>query len=135
MLDGDPDLGKHRAVDIGKAVFTKYPVLKSWGEPLNDRTYRWADLMWLESEVMFSTMLELMQQHSTPSLSVHDSLIVPVSKAGVASETLKRRFQEQQKVEPRLKAKGPTQEGPLEENQTKEGEQEALAAMEGGVDG
>ncbi len=107
MLKGDPDLREHRAVDIGKAVFNKYPVLKSWGEPLDGRTHSWADLMWLESQVMFSTMLDLMHQYSIPSLSVFDSLIVPVSKAEEASKILKSRFQEQQKVELRLKTNWP----------------------------
>jgi hypothetical protein len=107
MLDGDPELREHRVRDITDAAFTKYPVLKSWGEPLNGSIYSWADLMWLESAVMFSTMLDLMHQHTTPSLSVHDSLIVPVSKAEVASETLKSRFKAQQKGVPRLKINRP----------------------------
>ncbi|UPK35264.1 hypothetical protein IVB18_46110 [Bradyrhizobium sp. 186] len=107
MLDGDPGLSEYRPAEITKAVFTKYPVLKSWGEPLNGRVYSWADLMWLESSVMFSAMLDLMHHHSTPSLSVHDSLIVPVSKAEVAEEALRSRFQSQQKVVPRLKFNGP----------------------------
>ncbi|WP_407193470.1 hypothetical protein [Bradyrhizobium sp. STM 3566] len=111
MIADDPSLREHRVADISKAVFTKYPVLKSWGEPLNGRTYSWADLMWLESEVMFSTMLELMREHQTPSLVVHDSLIVPVSKAELASERLRRRFQDQQKATPKLKTNWPEPEG------------------------
>lgn len=107
MREGDTGLREYRVAEITEAVFTKYPVLKSWGEPLNGRTYSWADLMWLESAVMFSTMLDLMHLHATPSLSVHDSLIVPVSKAGLASETLRSRFQAQQKVTPRLKINQP----------------------------
>jgi hypothetical protein len=107
MLADDPDLREHRVADISRAVFAKYPVLISWGEPLNGRTYSWADLMWLESEVMVSTMLELMHKHQTPSLVVHDSLIVPVSKAELASEALRSRFQVQQKAIPRLKTNWP----------------------------
>jgi hypothetical protein len=115
MLDDDPGLQQFRAAEITEAVFTKYPVLRSWGEPLNGRIYSWADLMYLESLVMLSTMLDLMLQHTTPSLSVHDSLIVPVSKAEVASETLRSRFQDQQKVVPRLKTNRPVQEPVLSE--------------------
>jgi hypothetical protein len=107
MREGDTGLREYRVAEITEAVFTKYPVLKSWGEPLNGRTYSWADLMWLESAVMFSTMLDLMHQHATPSLTVHDSLIVPVSKAELASETLRSSFQAQQKVVPRLKINPP----------------------------
>jgi BarA-like signal transduction histidine kinase len=107
MIEKTPKLGEHRVAEITQAAFTKYPTLKTWGEALNGRTYDWADLMWLESAVMFSTMLDLKDQHGTPSLTVHDSLIVPVSKAEVASETLKSRFQAQQKVVPRLKINWP----------------------------
>jgi hypothetical protein len=82
-------------------------MLRAWGEPLDGRTYSWADLMWLEGEVMFWTMLDLMHQHATPSLSVFDSLIVPISKAEVACETIKSRFHAQQKVVPRLKTNRP----------------------------
>jgi len=107
MLDDDPGLREYRVAEITGAVFIKYPVLKSWGEPLNGRTYSWADLMYLESAVMFSTMLDLMHQHQTPSLSVHDSLIVPLSKADLAGETLKAKFEDQRKVVPRLKINWP----------------------------
>jgi hypothetical protein len=123
MLDDDPGLREYRVAEITEAVFIKYPVVQSWGEPLNGRTYSWADLMWLESAVMFSTMLDLMHQHTTPSLTVHDSLIVPVSKAEVASEMLRGRFQAQQKVVPRLKINWPMHEpGPLR-NRTQRGTQ------------
>ena len=79
-----PELKNHRVAAITKAALTKYPVLQTWGQPMKNRTYGWADLMWHESNVMFSTMLRLMREHQIPSLSVHDSLIVPASKADVA---------------------------------------------------
>jgi len=149
MLDDDPGLRQYRAAEITEAVFTKYPVLKSWGEPLNGRIYSWADLMWLESAVMVATMLDLMHHHKTPSLSVHDSLIVPVSKAEVASEALRSRFQAQQKVAPRLKINWPVNEPvPLRENNRTEihpegekpqeelrGAKRSQESQEGGVDG
>jgi hypothetical protein len=114
MIDRSPELRDYRVAEITEAVCTKYPILKAWGDSLNGRTYDWADLMWLESAVMFSTMLDLMRQHRTPSLAVHDSLIVPASKAEIASETLRCRFQAQQKVVPRLKINWPASE-PLPE--------------------
>jgi BarA-like signal transduction histidine kinase len=107
MLKKDESLRKNRVAEITEAVFAKFPVVKSWGESLNGRTYSWADLMYLESAVMFTTMLDLMHQHQTPSLSVHDSLIVPLSKADLASEILKAKFEDQQKVVPRLKINVP----------------------------
>ncbi|MBR1255208.1 hypothetical protein JQ634_16045 [Bradyrhizobium sp. AUGA SZCCT0240] len=110
MLDKNKSLRNYRVADITDAVFAKFPVVKSWGEPLNGRTHSWADLMYLESAVMFTTMLDLMHQHQTPSLSVHDSLIVPVSKADLASETLRAKFADQRKVVPRLKINWPVSE-------------------------
>jgi len=111
MIEKTPELREHRVAEITQAAFAKYPTPKAWGEPLSGRTYDWADLMWLESAVMFSTMLDLKSQHRTPSLRVHDSLIVPASKAEVACATLKGSFQAKQKVVPRLKIKmrGPEQ--------------------------
>lgn len=111
MIEKTPELREHRVVEITQAAFAKYPTLKFWGEPLNGRTYGWADLMWLESAVMFSTMMDLKSQHGTPSLTVHDSLIVPASKAQVACDALKSRFQAQQSAVPRLKIKQALQSG------------------------
>ena len=107
MIKATPELREHRVANITEAALAKYPTLAAWGEPLNGRTHSWADLMWLESAVMFSTMLDLMRQHGTPSLTVHDSLIVPASKAEEGCETLKSRFCAQQKVVPRLKINWP----------------------------
>jgi hypothetical protein len=63
--------------------------------------------MYLESGVMFSTMLDLKRDHNTSSLSVHDSLIVPASRVEVAEEATKARFLAQQQVEPLLKVNWP----------------------------
>jgi hypothetical protein len=75
--------------------------------------------MWLESAVMISTMLHLKRDHATPSLSVHDSLIVPTSKVDTACKVLMVRFhiQLQKKAVPLLKTdKGPWK-WPRPENQ------------------
>jgi len=56
-----------------------------------------------ESLVMIGTMLDLMWEHAVPSLSVHDSLIVPASKAEIAREALAGRFLAGNKVRPLLK--------------------------------
>lgn len=107
MLQKLPELRQHRVSTITKAASNKYPALETWGEPIRGRVYGWADLMYLESAVMFSTMLDLMRDHETPSLSVHDSLIVPARWAEVAREAIKARFLAQQKVEPLLKINWP----------------------------
>jgi hypothetical protein len=69
------------------------------------RLHDWADLMWLESAAMFSTMLNLKREYAVPSLSVHDSLIVPASKADIASQRLARMFLGVTRVQPLLKIK------------------------------
>jgi predicted nucleic acid-binding protein len=65
--------------------------------------------MWFESNVMVSTMLELMREHQIPSLSVHDSLIVPARSAEIAQTLLKEKFQSQLGVTPQLKTNWPRQ--------------------------
>ena len=54
MLQKLPELRQHRVSTITKAASNKYPALETWGEPIRGRVYGWADLMYLESAVMFS---------------------------------------------------------------------------------
>lgn len=105
MLKKSPELKQHRVAAITKAALAKYPALDAWGRPLKGRVHTWADLMWLESEVMVSTMLDLKREFAVPSLSVHDSLIVPTSKADTAAQRLARRFHGVTGVQPLLKIK------------------------------
>jgi hypothetical protein len=74
--------------------------------------------MWRESEAMLIAMLMLHNEHSVPSLSVHDSLIVPASKVEVASKMLVRAFGIVTGAHPLLKVNKPlhtTQETKLTE--------------------
>jgi hypothetical protein len=103
MLQKSPELKQYRVATITEAALAHYPALKSWGQPLNGRIHGWADLMWMESAVMFSTILELKRNHAIPSLSVHDSLIVPASKVDTACKELMPRFHIQRRVVPLLK--------------------------------
>jgi hypothetical protein len=110
MLENSPELKQYRVADITRAALAHYPVLQAWGTPLNGRVHGWADLMWLESAVMVSTMIELKRDHAIPSLSVHDSLIVPFSKVDTACKVLMVRFHTnfKRKAVPLLKTdKGP----------------------------
>jgi len=107
MLKKSPELKLHRVAAITKAALAKYPALEAWGQPLKGRVHGWADLMWLESVVMISTMLDLKREYAVPSLSVHDSLIVPASKADTAAKRLARRFHGVTRVQPLLKIKQP----------------------------
>jgi hypothetical protein len=63
--------------------------------------------MWHEAKVMFSTMRKLMRDHAVPSLSVHDSLIVPVSKAELAKTVLRETFWSYLDATPQLKINWP----------------------------
>ena len=78
---------------IREKALLLHPLMALWGEPLGGRVRTWADLMYLESVVITSTMMELMRDHGIPSLAVHDSLIVPQSAITIAATTLRARFQ------------------------------------------
>jgi hypothetical protein len=108
MRKKSPELSEYKVSKIKDAAFDKYPVLERWGTPLRGRIHGWADLMWMESAVMFGTMCDLMRKHDTPSLSVHDSLIVPASRAKVAVEAITKTCVAQWEVEPRLKINWPS---------------------------
>jgi hypothetical protein len=103
MRERTPELAQYKPSTITKAALAKYPALASWGKPLKTVTYGWADLMWFEGNVMLFTMLELKREHRVPSLSVHDSLIVPASSAETARAVLSQKFQDQRRVTPLLK--------------------------------
>lgn len=107
MLQKSPELKDHRVSTITKAALAKYPALETWGQPLSHNTNGWAGLMWFESNVMISTMLKLKRDHQIPSLSVHDSLIVPDQWADTAYTVLRETFQSQLGVMPLLKINRP----------------------------
>ena len=90
------DLYKVRTIRTAAEV--RYPLLKEWGKLALD----WADLMFLESKAVLGTMLELMTGHGVPSLSVHDSLIVPQSRTKLAELILGRNYYEVVGVRPML---------------------------------
>lgn len=108
MLQKSPELKQHRVSTITKAALSKYPALETWGQPLSHNTSGWAGLMWFESNVMISTMLQLKREHKIPSLSVHDSLIVPARSAETAREVLEETFRSQREVRPLLKINRPS---------------------------
>jgi hypothetical protein len=83
---------------VRQKAIQKFPVLKNWGR--HKRT--WAELMFQESEAVVSTMLRLKREHQIPSLSVHDSLIVPISKCEVAEKLLSDEYFKATKTRPKL---------------------------------
>jgi hypothetical protein len=83
------ELGKdHPISKVRGAAFSAFPLLRRWGQT----DQGWADLMFLESKAIITTMTDLMRDHSMPSLSVHDSLIVPASRRALAEEALSARY-------------------------------------------
>jgi hypothetical protein len=126
MLQKSPELKQHRVSTITTAALKKYPALAAWGQPLRTVIHGWADLMWMESNVLQSTMLVLKREYQIPSLSVHDSLIVPAHNAETARTVLMEKFQDQREVTPLLKINWPDtlqdNHGGTKEYQRTEGE-------------
>jgi hypothetical protein len=121
MVQKSPELKQHRVATITEAALAKYPTLRLWGQsPQTRAPYSWADLMWIESNVMLGTMLELKRKHQIPSLSVHDSLIVPASAAEKAREVLEQTFISHRDVAPQLKINWPCTKQPTTTRDTKD---------------
>jgi hypothetical protein len=108
MVKDVPRLNEYRVASVTQAVMAKYPAMATWGQPLNGHVLSWADLMYLESAVMSGAMRKLMLIDNTPSLCVHDSLIVAVSKAETAREAIAMSFYAKHRVQPLLKINPPT---------------------------
>jgi hypothetical protein len=87
---------------VREKALLQHPLMARWGEPRKGRVRTWADLMYWESVVMVSTMVDLMRDHGIPSLAVHDSLIVPQSAINIAATALKARFRSVTKQEVQL---------------------------------
>jgi hypothetical protein len=69
--------------------------------------------MFIESEVMLGAMLKLMED-GIASLSVHDSLIVPISQLHLAEEVLSGHYHQQIGIRPVLKMNYPLPSEPVE---------------------
>jgi hypothetical protein len=57
---------------VREKALQQHPLMARWGELREGRVRTWADLMYWESVVMVSTMVDLMRDHGIPSLAVHD---------------------------------------------------------------
>ena len=87
---------------VRETVTKHLPLLGTWG----DLGVNWADLMYLESKAMIQAMLDLMRS-GIPSLSVHDSLIVPASCADLATNTLSEHYRDVCGVTPTITVHSP----------------------------
>jgi hypothetical protein len=81
------DLQEFKIRDVERDFCRKFPLMGRWRE-LKET---WADLMWLESEAVVSTVMLLMRS-GVPSLPVHDSLIIPVSAEAMAKDILSNNY-------------------------------------------
>ena len=93
------DLRKFKIRDVEREFCRKFPLMGRW----RDLKETWADLMWLESEAVVSTVILLMRS-GVPSLPVHDSLIVPASAEAMASDILSNNYNHVCGVTPALVA-------------------------------
>ena len=59
--------------------------------------------MFIESEIIIDTMLELMNDHKLPSLPVHDCIIVRKSGQELAMRILSEQFRIKTGLVPKLK--------------------------------
>ena len=69
--------------------------------PLED--IGWSKLMYLESEIVIGTILELMSVHNAPALPVYDCVIVRKSDQELAMRILSEQFYKQTGLVPKLK--------------------------------
>lgn len=92
-------LGKVYPINtVREAMERRHPILKDWGT----LGLSWADLMFIESQTVLNTMLELMDAHQAPSFSVHDSLIVREKDLEIVVECLMRHYKTISGIEPAL---------------------------------
>lgn len=92
-------LGKVYPINtIREAMERRHPILKDWGT----LGLSWADLMFIESQAVMNTMLQLMDEHQAPSLSVHDSLIVRERDLETAVKCLAKHYKACCGIEPAL---------------------------------
>jgi len=86
---------------VERVVLEHFPLMRDWPK----QEVRWSNLMFIESEVIISTMQELMLKHQVPSLPVHDCIIVRKSDQELAMRVLSEQFKIIVGIEPRLKVK------------------------------
>jgi hypothetical protein len=82
-----------------EAILRRLPLLSDWAAS----PVRWADLQFAESCAIIRTMEALAFEHGLACLPVHDSIIVPASKAALGADTLSDAFRSVVGVSPHLK--------------------------------
>ena len=86
---------------VEKAVLEYFPFMADW----SSGNIGWSNLMFIESEIIIGTMLELMSDHNIPSLPIHDCIIVRKSDQVLAMRILSEQFRIKTGSVPKLKVK------------------------------
>ena len=86
---------------VERAVLEYFPFMADWSSGY----ISWSNLMFIESEIIIGTMLELMNDHNIPPLPVHDCIIVRKSDQELAIRILSEQFYKQTGLVPKLKIK------------------------------
>ena len=97
LINKHPDQKIPTAGKVKEAVLEAYP----WLKRLSDEGIGWPKLQYIESSIMLLTIKDLIAQN-IPAYPVHDSVIVPASARVRAIEILKRRFETEVGVRPRI---------------------------------
>ncbi len=84
---------------VEQAVLEYFPFMVDW----SSGDIGWSNLMFIESEIIIGTMLELINDHNVPSLPVHDCIIVRKSDQELAMRILSEQFYKQTGLVPKLK--------------------------------
>lgn len=85
----------------GDLVIRQFPILESYVRS----NLTWADLQFIESEIVIRAMIHLMDRYNLPSLPVHDSIIVPKSAMRLGHQALRDSFYRSTSLHPILKIK------------------------------
>jgi len=88
---------------VRDVVAAAYPLLAQLGVD-DEKPDAWAPLMFMESKAILATMLSLMGR-GVPSLSVHDSLIVPQQHEATAKELLRSIYEAITTATPTIRCK------------------------------
>ena len=75
---------------LPRRCWRPFPALKK----LENLSEAWARLQYREGQAVREAMLILMREHRVPSFSMYDGIIVPQSKADIATVTLKQLFKD-----------------------------------------
>ena len=86
---------------VEKVVLEYFPFMTN----IPSEDIGWSKLMYMESEIVIGTMLELMNEHNAPALPVYDCVIVRRSDQELAMKILSEQFHKQTGLVPKLKVK------------------------------